>query len=188
MKFAVAVVALCVGAFAPAAEKDAWYARAVKSVVATVEPAEAKPGQTVVFKLTVELNDGYFTYPTKQPDENAKSMVNKFAFPKPETLVFVGDLADPIGYLSKDEPVLGITDLRTYKGSATFERKAVVSPKAKPGEATVTLEYFKLSVCDAKNCFPAKTLQPEARFKVLAGAVEVEKRYSDEVKKAIESK
>ena len=173
---------------ATAAEKDAWYAKAVKSVTASVEPAEAKPGQTVRFKLTVELNDGFFTYPTRQPDDNAKSMVNRMTFPKPGTLIFVADTIDPIGYLSKDEPVLGIMDLRTYKGSATFERKAVVSPKAKPGMAVIALESFKLSVCDAKNCFPAKTLQPEASFKVLDGVVEVEKAYAEEVKKAIESK
>lgn len=185
MKCSVAIFAvLCTGAFASAAEKDAWYAKAVKDVTATVEPAEAKPGQTVTFKLTVELKDGYFTYPTKQPDENAKSMVNKIAFPKPGTLVFVGDLADPTGFLTKDEPALGIAELRTYKTSATFERKAVVSPKAKPGEATVSLETFKLSVCDAKNCYPAKTLRPEAKFKVLDGSVAVEKQYAEEVSKA----
>ena len=51
-------------------------------------------------------------------------------------------------------------------------------------DATVALESFKLSVCDAKNCFPAKTLQPEAKFKVIEGSVEVAKEYADEVKKA----
>jgi hypothetical protein len=185
MKFTIASIVLLIAlSFASAAEKDAWYAKAVKSIAATVEPAEAKPGQTVVFKLSIELNDGYFTYPTKQPDENAKSMVNKIAFPKPGTLVFVGDVVDPKEFLVKDEPLLGIAELRSYKGTATFERKAVVSPKAKPGDATVALESFKLSVCDAKNCFPAKTLQPVAKLKVLEGQVEVAKEYADEVSKA----
>ncbi len=189
MKFALSLLTIAFAyAHAPAAEKDAWYAKAVKSVTATVEPAEAKPGQTVTFKLEVKLNDGYFTYPLKQADENAKSMVNRISFPKPGTLVFVGDAKDPEGYLTKSEPLADIVELRTYKDSATFERKAVVSPTAKPGDATAALDSFKLSVCDAKNCFPAKTLQPEAKFKVLAGSVEVEKQYADEVKKAESSK
>lgn len=182
------IVCLSFNANVSAAEKDAWYAKAVKSITASVEPAEAKPGQTVTFKLEIKLNEGYFTYPTKQSDENAKSMVNRFTFPKPGTLVFVGDVKDPEGYISRDDPVIGILDLRTYKDSATFERKAVVSPKAKPGEATIALDAFKLNVCDAKNCFPAKTLQPEAKFKVIEGSVEVEKQYADQVKKAEASK
>ena len=185
MKFALSFLSIAlVQSFAPAADKDAWYAKAVKSVTATVEPAGAKPGQTVTFKLEVKLNDGYFTYPLKQVDENAKSMVNKIAFPKPGTLIFVGDAKDPAGYLTKSEPAADILELRTYKETATFERKAVVSPGAKPGEATATLESFKLSVCDAKTCFPVKLLQPEAKFKVLEGGVEVAKEYADEVKKA----
>ena len=44
-------------------------------------PAEAKPGQTVTFTLTVELNDGYHTYPTVQPDKKAAGMVNEIKFP-----------------------------------------------------------------------------------------------------------
>lgn len=189
MKFAFAFLGLSlIHSLATAADKDAWYARAVKSVTATVEPAEVKPGQTVTFKLEVKLNDGYFTYPLKQADENAKFMVNKIAFPKPGTLIFVGDAKDPEGYLTKSEPAADIVELRTYKDTATFERKAVVSPKAKPGDAVAALDSFKLSVCDAKNCFPAKTLQPEAKFKVIEGNVEVEKQFADEVKKAESSK
>lgn len=174
--------------FAPAADKDAWYAKAVKGVTATVEPAEAKPGQTVTFKLTVELNDGYHTYPLTQPDKKAKGMVNKITFPAAGSLIFVGDAADPAGFDTKPEPLLDITELRTYKTIVTFERKAVVSPKATPGDATVKLDSFVLNVCDEANCFPAKTLTPESKLKVLAGSVEVAKEYAADVKKALESK
>ena len=44
----------------------------MKKVEAKFDPAEAKPGQTVTFKLTVELNDGYYTYPTRQADKAAE--------------------------------------------------------------------------------------------------------------------
>lgn len=172
----------------PAADKDAWYAKAVKGVDATVEPAEAKPGQTVTFKLTITLNDGYHTYPLVQPDKKAKGMVNKITFPAAGSVIFVGDAKDPTGFDAKPEPLLDITELRTYKKTVTFERKAVVSPKAKAGDATVKLDSFVLSVCDETNCFPAKTLTPEAKLKVLDGSVEVAKEYAADVKKALESK
>lgn len=184
------IIAACVlfAGTASAADKDAWYAKAVKGVTATVEPAEAKPGQTVTFKLTVELNDTYYTYPLAQPDKNAKGMVNRVKFPAPAGLIFVGDATDPAGFDTKAEPVLDITELRTYKGSVTYERKAVVSPKAKPGDTTVALESFALTVCDASNCYPVKKLVPVAKLKVLDGSVDVAKEYAAEVAKAVESK
>jgi hypothetical protein len=169
-----------------AAEKDDWYAKAVKSVAAKIEPAEAKAGQTVTFNVTIELNEGFYTYPLKQVDENAKSFVNKMTFPKPDKLIFVGDAIDPDGFDKKSEPVLMIDELRTYKNSVTYSRKAVVAPGTMPGEVALKLESFKLSVCDASNCFPPKTLMPEAKLTVIAGSVDVAKEFADEVKKAMQ--
>ena len=40
------------------------------------------------------------------------------------------DAKDPAGFATKSEPAADIVELRTYKDTATFERKAVVSPKA----------------------------------------------------------
>ena len=69
----------------------------------------------------------------------------------------------------------------------TYTRKAVVSPKAAAGPTAVKLSSFKVSVCDKDNCFPPKAVPVEATLKVLDGpAVEVEKAYADEVKKALE--
>ncbi len=182
------VLLLVLAATARTADKDEWYTKAVKSLDATFEPVEAKAGQTVTFKLTVMLNDKYTTYPLVQPDPNAKGMVNKLTFPAPAGVIFVGDATDPAGYATKAEPQLDILELRYYKDSVTFERKVVVSPTAKPGEVIVKLDKFVLNVCDTTNCYPAKTLTPEAKLKVLDGHVEVEKAYAAEVKKALESK
>jgi hypothetical protein len=163
-----------------------WYDKAVKKVEAKFEPAEAKPGQTVTFKLTIELNPGYHTYPVTQPDPAAASMTNVIKFPDPGTLVFVGTTADPKDYETKAEPDLGIKELRTVSGTVTFTRKAVVSPAAAAGETTARLASFKLLVCDKNNCFPPKAVPVEASLKVTAGpAVAVEKEFADEVKKAL---
>lgn len=161
----------------------------VKSVEATFEPAEAKPGQTVTLKLTVTLEDGYYTYPLVQTDKMAASMVNKLEFPKAGAVVFVGDALDPANPKKKAELAAGIEEMLYYTGTVVYERKAVVLPSAKPGEVTVQLPKFLLSVCDKDNCFPPKTHKPEAKLKVLDGpAVAVEKQYAAEVEKAAKDK
>ena len=89
----------------------------------------------------------------------------------------------------KAEPVLGIESMLYYTGTVTYERTAVVSPTAKAGEAAVELPKFLLSVCDKDNCFPPKTHKPEAKLKVLDGpAVAVDKKYAEEVEKALKAK
>jgi Disulphide bond corrector protein DsbC len=178
-------------ASAPAAPASAqkWYEKAVKKVSAEISPAEAKPGQTVTLSVTIELNEGYHTYPTVQTDKAAASMVNVFKFPAPGTVIFVGTLEDPKDPKTKAEPDAGITELRYYEGKVTFTRKAVVSPKATAGPATVKLTKFSLSVCDKEFCFPAKDVPVEATVKVLDGpAVPVEKEFAEEVKKALGEK
>ncbi len=181
----LAAAAATAAAGQPAPKQPAWYTKAVKKVEATFEPAEAKPGQVVTFKLTVELNEGYHTYPSKQPDKLAASMVNKIGFPDPGAVVFVGPVTDSDNFEKKPEPELGIKEYRYYPGKVVYERKAVVAPTQKPGEVTVKLAEFRLTVCDANNCFPPRKLTPGATLKVLNGPpVPVDPKYADEVKKA----
>ena len=183
--FALALAAVI--AVAPgSARAQKWYDRAVKKVEGTFTPAEAKPGQTVTFTLTVELNEGYHTYPLSQPDAKAAALVNTIDFPAAGALIFVGKPEDPKTCPAKEEPDLGIKELRYCPGTVVYTRKAVVSPKAPPGAVTVKLITLGLNVCDKNNCFPSKKVPVEATFKVLSGpAVPVEKAYADEVTKAI---
>ncbi len=170
----------------PPPKKNDWYSKAVTKFETTVEPAEAKPGQTVTIRFAFELAPGYTTYPTVQPEKNAEGMVNRVTYPEAGAVIFVGETIDPPKFSKKEELEVGIKELRYYTGKVTFERKFVVNPTQKPGDITVTVPSFKLMVCDASNCFPAKSLKPEATLKVLAGpAVAVEKEFADEVAKAL---
>jgi hypothetical protein len=179
-------------AFAPAAfaaEKAPALPKGVEKVEATVEPAEAKPGQVVTFRLTVTLAGGYHTYPLVQTDKQAESMVNKIEFPAAGALIFVGEALDQPLAETKSEPLLGIKSMLYYKGKVTYERKAVVSPKASAGAATVAIPKFVLSICDKDSCFPPKSLAPEASVKVLDGpAVAVDPKYAAEVEKALKDR
>ena len=185
-----AMVAAVLLAVAPgSAAPPKWFEKAVKKIEGKFTPAEAKPGETVTFTLTVELHDGYYTYPTVQPDKMAAGMVNVIKFPDPGTVIFVGSTEDPKDFLTKEEPELGIKEIRTNVGKVVYTRKAVVSPKAAPGATTVKLASFGLNVCDKLNCYPSETVPVEAAFKVLDGAaVPVEKAYEAEVAKALGGK
>lgn len=182
---AAALLALAPGR----ADAQKWYEKAVKKVEGKFTPAEAKPGQTVTFTLTVELNEGYNTYPTAQPEKAAAGLTNVIEVPKPAELIFVGKLEDPREFMKKEEPVLGVKELRYNVGTVVYTQKAVVSPKAAAGAVKVTLPLFSLSVCEDKKCYPAKTVPVEAAFKVLDGpAVPVEAAFAAEVAKALEKK
>lgn len=165
-----------------------WYTKAVKSVTASFEPAEAKPGQTVTFKLSVDLNEGYYTYPLMQKEKGAANYVNRILFPPAGTVIFVGDAADPAKLPTKVDPSDNITMMSYCPGAVTYSRKAVVSPRALSGVLKVATE-FKLSVCDEGNCYPVKSLPVEAELKVLEGpALPVEKDFVAEVEKALTGK
>jgi hypothetical protein len=165
-----------------AGKVPAWYAEAVQSVDATFDPPEARPGQTVTFKLVVRLNPGYHTYPLAQPEKGAKGFVNKVTFPDPGPVTFVGE-AESLDVKTKADKDLGLQELGYMPGTAVYERKAVVSPKAAAGPLVVRVPAFRLNVCDKDNCFPPRTLILEPRLTVLDGpAVPVEAKYADKVK------
>jgi hypothetical protein len=161
-------------------------AKGIKAVTAAFEPAEAKPGQTVTLKLTIELEPGFTLYATTQTDKNAADFVTTIPFPAAATVVFVGGVKEPEKPILKAIPELGIKELRAFGGKVVFERPAVVVPTTSTGLAAVKIAGLKLQVCDEKNCYPTKALAPEAALKVLPGpAVAVEKQYKDEVEKAL---
>src|SRR5690349_9873203 len=88
-----AAIALC--AAAPALAQNQGFNEVVKKVSAKIEPATAKRGEAVTWTLTVEVIEGWHTYPTQQPDPKADSYTNRIKFPRANGLVFVGELTEP---------------------------------------------------------------------------------------------
>jgi len=156
----------------------------IKKVEATFEPADARPGQTVTLKIKLELLDGWHTYPLKQDDPGAKAQINKLTFPEPGSIVFVGELLDPLGAKEKAEPLAQIEKMFYYPGGATWERKAVVLPNAAPGAVTSIIK-FRVLVCDKNNCLPPKPLTLDATLKVTGAPMEIDPQYRAEVEKAL---
>jgi len=154
----------------------------VKKVEAKFEPADARPGQTVTLKISVQLINGWSTYPTIQPDKGAKAQTNKATFPGPADVVYVGELFEPLDPKEKSEPLALIEKLHFYPGGGVWERKAVVLPSTPAGKISSKIK-FRVLVCDKDNCLPPKTYELEAGLNVAGEPVPVEKRYKDEVEK-----
>lgn len=111
-------------------------------------PAKVKRGETVTFKLTIELKPGRdaHTYPffPKDPEQSAK---NKLAL-SGEVLTLLPDGTDPPGVkeMQRDGAPAGVMD-QYFSSSQTWEFKAQVSPDAKAGRHVVEFKGKCLQVC-----------------------------------------
>ncbi len=136
----------------------------VGTLSAVVVPAKAKPGQVVTLKFTVEPKRGWYTYATTTG--KVKLRPEPTDVPQIRNLYVVGPIAEPEGAETKidDGKVLSI-----YKKSATWELKAVVSPKAVPGVQPVSFEGFAVQICD-QFCLNSRDEDfPKTTLEVLPG-------------------
>ena len=173
-------------AMSPAIAQQITFETAVQSIEAKIEPAEAKPGQTVKYKLSVKLFPNHWTYPVLQPNPKEKATANKFQLPLPGDLIFIEPIDDPANPHTKPSPDGG--DLLYYPDAAIWEFTAVVSPKAMPGDKQVSVKLSRLLVCNENACIPPGSIpvkQVTASLKVLPGSVEVEPQYRDKVEQIL---
>jgi thiol:disulfide interchange protein DsbD len=148
---------LVVAGLAPAAPKgNRSFETAVTRLETTIEPTTAARGQTVTWKLTLDLAPGWYTYPLRQADPEAELYVNSIKFLAAPGVVPVGEFVDP-PHKSKAEPILKVKDLRYLPDKAVWERPLVIRPDATPGKVEVKAEVT-LQVCDKLGC-----LLPETR-------------------------
>lgn len=158
--------------------KSKSFLKAVPKAWASFEPATAKRGQTVTWKLTVELAAGWHTYPHRQVDPKAQDNVTTFTFPTAGDVVFVDQLKEP-AFKSKEEKDAGIRELHYLEDKVLiWKRTAVVRPDAKPGKIDVKVPV-RIQVCDANKCLPWQTLEFNAPLTISSEPpVPVENRYS----------
>lgn len=162
------------------------FTKAVPSVDAVFEPATARRGQTILWKMTAKLSPGHYTYAAVQVDKNAEAQKTEFTFPASDAVVFVGDLKEP-PYKVKalNDVIPPIMELRYLdEPELTWVRPVVVSLTAKPGKTTVKAEV-RIVVCNAKTCLPPQTLYFETPLTITDEAPqEVESQFRDAVASA----
>ena len=156
----------------------------VADLVTTIEPAQAKRGQVVTFKLTIAPKPGCYTYPITPPE--SQDSRNKVVLPRKGNVIFVGEPRDPDGWKEKPAAESGKTD-RYYPNAVTWEFPAVIAPNATPGKQTVILTGSQLQACNASNCFNTnRNSPPSAEVEILDGpTAKVPDQYAKEVNAAI---
>jgi len=182
IRHSLPILLLFLAGTSPALAQAITFETAVESIEAKIEPAEAKAGQTVKYKLTIKLFPNHWTYPVVQNNPKEKLTVNKFQLPPNGELIFVEPITDPENSHTKPAPAGG--ELLYYPDGATWEFTAVVSPKATLGEKQVPVGLSKILVCNDQGCITPGSVpikQVVASIKVLPGSVEVEPKYRDKV-------
>src|SRR5262249_39239549 len=142
----------------------------------SVEPAEAKPGETVTFKVTTKLKPGSHIYKyVKTKEEGA-------AGPRPTTFDFFdtaglkieGDWAaskEPIKHKEAYFPDLEFVEY--YEDEVTWSIPLRIPPGTEPGQKALRVQAG-YQICDDKRCsVPGQWTLPEAVVTVLsAGAAQ----------------
>ena len=176
------------------------FSQVAKKFDVRFEPAVAKRGEIVTLKITIQPIESFWTYPTFQPEAatNPNVSFNKLVFPDPGEVIFFGEFKDPSGAKQKSIPELKIKELRYFPGptEVTFERKAVVSEDAIPGEKSFVLRGLVLNpktdeaevstsnfqICDNGNCFYSDRKSITAKLTILEENVPVDESIKREIK------
>lgn len=167
-KSTLVAVMVVAAATAARAEQPSRIDQVVEKLEARFEPAEARPGQKVSLKIELKLAEGWYTFPTAQPDHYAASNVNKITFPKDGDIHFSGKITEPAKPRVSEVPALDIKEFRTYPGGGTWECQAQIPHDAKQGPAKARVTFRVIVVRDGPDpvMFPPKKFPLETTIKV----------------------
>lgn len=138
----------------------------VQKIEARFEPAVAKPGDKVTWKLTVRLADHWHTFTTKQLEPGSSNITLIDQRPV-AGLSPVGEIVDPPGG-SLDNPEGG-PPLRILENEFTWERTFEVTAQAANGPLKL-MTVAKIQVCDDRHCLPADKFETPATLTIQGGA------------------
>jgi thiol:disulfide interchange protein DsbD len=135
-----------------------------------VEPASAKPGDTVTFTATAKLSPGYHLYKlTKTQPESGPRQTELDLF-QTSGLTIKGDWKASKEVIKKKEAVFPELEfVEFYDGEISFSIALEVPAGTAPGEKQIQVQaYYQL--CDDKNCsIPGRWALPAAVLNVAGG-------------------
>jgi thiol:disulfide interchange protein DsbD len=151
------------------AKKDTPRALKPKTAALTssIEPAEAKPGQQVTFKVTAKLDPGFHIY--KYAKEQGAGPVNtSFDFFDPAGLKLDGDWVashEPLKH--KDPNFADLDAVEYYEDEVSWSIKLLVPPGSEAGKKSLRCQV-RYQICDDKTCsIPGQWTLPDAVVTVL---------------------
>ena len=155
------------------AKKDSRAASKPKEAKLTtsVSPGEAKPGDTVTYKVTAKLDSTWhiYKYAKEQPDDGPK--LTQFDFFDTDGLKLEGDWKPSDDPIKKKEPAFPeIPFLEYHEDEVTWSVKVKVPPGTAPGKKTLRCQASYM-ICSDSNCsIPGRWTLPDAELTVTTPA------------------
>ncbi len=151
------------------AKKDSLKATKPKTATLTtaVEPATAKPGDVVTFKVTAKLDSGYHIYKYSK-EKGSGPVPTSFDFFGRGGLEVEGEWTasrDPEKH--KDPNFADLEFVEYYEDEVSWSIKLKIPADAAPGKKSLRCQASYM-VCDAKTCsIPGRWTLPDAELTVL---------------------
>jgi thiol:disulfide interchange protein DsbD len=169
-----------------AAPREDLFPKAITKIEARIEPAEARRGEVLTWKVTIDVAPGWHTYPTVQRAPQAAANVNRIEFADTEVVVPVGKVQQPKNPTTLTEEENGTSyKLSSYQaGSHTWQGSLVVRPDAKPGDHVIQMKV-RILVCNEAKCLPGREVKLAVKLKITdEEPLPIDPKYADDLKKA----
>jgi thiol:disulfide interchange protein DsbD len=148
-----------------------------------VDPAEARPGQTVSLRVKAKLSPGWHIYTQAKTQEGEGPRKTVFDLFDPAGLEVAGDWKAARKPESKAEPAFDNQVFEYFENEITWSIPLKVPAGTAPGKKVLRLQA-SYQVCNAQSCsFPGRWTLPEATLTVLAAQVEAVEPPRQEVKR-----
>jgi thiol:disulfide interchange protein DsbD len=140
------------------------------TLTTAVEPAQARPGDTVTFKVAAKLQPGWHIYPYAAPDAQqtlgpVKTTFDLFDAAGLKTEGQWTASREPIKHKEPAFPELEFVEY--FEDSVTWSTALKIPPGTEPGKKVLRCQAG-YQVCNAQSCsFPGKWTLPEAVLEVL---------------------
>ena len=136
------------------------------TLTASVEPAEAKPGEEVTFKVTAKLDSGFHIYKYSK-EHKGGPVPTSFDFFDSAGLEVEGDwTASPEPEKHKDPNFPEVDSVEYHEDEVTWSIKLKVPAGAAPGKKTLRCQA-RYMICDAKTCsVPGRWTLPDVELTV----------------------
>jgi thiol:disulfide interchange protein len=152
----------------------------------SVEPTEARPGQTVTFRVTAKLKPGWHIYKySTQAQDSVGPRNTTFDLFDTGGLKVAGEWTPSRPPIEKPEPAFGNKVLKFYEDEVTWSIPLQVPPGTEPGKKTLRVQAG-YQICNDSTCkIPGQWTLPEVTLTVLpGGAADASPAPAPEVKTA----
>jgi thiol:disulfide interchange protein len=133
----------------------------------TVTPAEARPGDTVTYKVTAKIDAPWHIYKYSKTPSQDGPKYTEFDFFDPAGLKLEGDWLPSVDPIKKKEPAFpDIPFLEYHEEEVTWSLKLKIPADAKPGKKVLRCQAGYM-ICSDQNCsFPGQWTLPDAEVTV----------------------